>query len=115
MCIAIMVDRITLDIFKDDIRLSRGTYARIQQFCDIRMREAGNDCSFAPEAFLAAMAHESSAQKFHGRFALKSSVAAFGEPNASHASLADERNQPVGSYDLTGQPLGYRWQSRAIL
>src|SRR5580658_1938190 len=64
------------------------------------MREPAEDGAFALEAILADLAHQSNIQKFDSRLAFKPAIAAFGQPDLSHATLAELANEPVRADDL---------------
>src|SRR5271163_1546345 len=64
------------------------------------MGEPAEDGAFALEAILADLAHQGNVQKFDGRLAFKSAIAAFGEPDLSHAAMAELANEPIRAEDL---------------
>ena len=63
-------------------------------------RDLGEKVAFPPESFLHRAPDERDVQQLDGRASFEAAVAALGEPDAAHATLADERHQPIGADDL---------------
>ena len=100
---AVAVDALTVDVLDDEIRLARLRHPGIDEVGDVGMGQPGQEVAFAPEALLAGRSHQRQVQQLDRRAPFEAAVAAFGQPDAAHPALADERNQPVGPEGLPGQ------------
>ena len=74
-----------------------------RQLRDMWMCEPGEDGALAFEAFLAAASRECDVEKLHGGLTFEPPIAALGEPNATHAALADRRHQGIRTDRLASQ------------
>ncbi len=77
--------------------------------------KAPNNSAFAFEALLAAFPHPRKVEEFHRHPPLEATIASFGQPHASHATLADLRDQRVWSQCLACEPRSVRQLEAAIL
>src|SRR5262245_8874039 len=93
--VPIAIDLGTLDMFEHKARLSVGRNCGVDLLGDVRWRKHGENASFALEALFPVSAEERNVEKLDGKVALEAPVVAFGEPDVSHAALADLRQQRV--------------------
>src|SRR5262252_5228692 len=93
--IAVNIDRLPFNIFEDKIRLPGRTDAGIHEFSDVAMEKASQDGALALESFFAAASNQARAEKLDRCFALKAPITALREPDRSHASVSDGRDQAV--------------------
>ena len=92
---AVPIDVLAVHVFEDQIRLTAGRDAGVDELRDVRVSQPPEDRAFTCEAFLAAPA-ERDVQELDRRAAFESAVAALGEPDGAHAALADRRDERVG-------------------
>jgi hypothetical protein len=100
--IAIFIDRPAFDVFENQVGLTRGCNARIDQARNVRIRQTRENLAFAPEALLAAPPDEAGVEEFQGGPALEAAVAPMREPDVAHPALADQRIERVRAEDLPG-------------
>ncbi len=106
LVVAIAIDRLAVDVFQDEIRLTAGRDAGIDQPRDIRMVQPGEQAALALESLLAARragAHQREIQQLDRGTPLEAAVGALGEPDRAHAALTDRRNQSIGADDVAGE------------
>src|SRR6266851_9557014 len=63
--IAIHIDVLSLDVFENQIWLTVGKYAGVDQVRDVRVRQPGEEAAFSLESLLAGATDERHAQEFH--------------------------------------------------
>ena len=105
---------VTLDVFENEIRLSRLRNARIDQFRDVRMCQTAENAALAFESFLATLTHQRNVEELYRNLPLESAVVSFRQPDAAHAALTDLRYQCVDAYSVARQTLHF-WQSNGTL
>src|SRR5580692_94547 len=115
LLIAVAINVLPFDKLKDQVRLPAGRYSCIHQLRDVGMRQPTENAALAFESTFAAFPHLCDMDELHRHFSLKAPIVALGQPNASHAALADLRNQRIRSNSLAGQPPRPGCRSRAIL
>src|SRR5690242_16381686 len=93
MLIAVAIDLLTLDVFENEVRLTRAGDAGVEQLRDMWMSEASEDTSLALETFLSALPHQRNVEKLHCDFALKAAIVPLGKPDAPHSALTRLRYQ----------------------
>ena len=103
--VAILIDRLAIDVLEHEIRLAVGRDARIDEVRDIGMSDAGEDVGLATESRVRAA--ETNRQQLDGRESFELTIATLGEPDDPHPAMADRRNQPVGA-DGSSRELSWR-------
>jgi len=93
-CAAEFIDRLALDVFHDEIGLAVSRAAAVEQSCDVRMAEIGEDLPLAPYA-LGRIACRNAAQQLDRDVTMKTVVGALGEEHGAHAAAADFLDQLV--------------------
>ena len=101
--VAMAVDRLPLDVLEQQIRRTARRHAGVNQMCDVRMRQPGEDVPFAAKPLLAGVAEERGVEQLDRRLAFESSVAAPGEPDGAHAPLTDRRHHGVAAEGLSDE------------
>ena len=112
MVVAVAVDRIAFDVLQDQVRLARGRDAGVEESCDVRVGQTGQEVALAAEALLAGLTEQARVQELDRGFALEATVAALCEPDVAHAALTDEGNERVGAEGLPGKRCGRTGKSR---
>src|SRR5688572_5736244 len=82
------VDRLALNVLKDNVRLSR-TDPSIYQVSDVPMRKFREGIGFEAQPFRAAAAERSEVQQLDRGLSFVAPVTTLGEPHAPHATLAE--------------------------
>jgi hypothetical protein len=101
--VAILVDGDAVDVLEDQVGLSRGGHARVDQVRDVRVRDAREDVPLAAEALLGGAPEPRDVEQLDGGAPFEAAVAALRQPHAAGPALADERDQPVGAQHLAGE------------
>ena len=99
--LAVLIDRLAVDVFEHEVRLAGRRDAGVDEMGDARMAKPGEDGAFALEPRLTAALDERDVQQLDRGAALEPAVAAFGEPHVAAAALADGGEQPIRAEDLT--------------
>ena len=113
--VAVAIDAVTLDIFENQIRLTRGRYPSIDKFRNVRMREPSKNAAFALETPFPAFPHQCDVDEFHRHSSLETSVVALRQPHASHSTLADLGEQSVWPQCLAREARGVRQPEPSLL
>ena len=87
---AIAVDGEAVDELHDEIRKSRAGDAAVDQACDSRMVEAGQELPFAAEAFLHIGRRQRQRHYFNGSRHLESPVGALRQIDDAHTAAAQQ-------------------------
>jgi hypothetical protein len=103
VAVAVAVDVLSLDVLQQQVGLAHGRHAGVGEPCDVRVREARQDGSFAQEPFLADPAHEVGVEQLHRGAAPEPAVAALGQPDRAHPPPSDEGHEGVGADRLSRQ------------
>src|SRR6185437_1236391 len=88
LTVAIADDRLPVNIFQDQIRFPVGGYSCIEQFRNVRMRQLGENSSFAFEPLDSALCSNGQVQELDRNMPFEMAIAAFGQPHGPHAALA---------------------------
>src|SRR5690606_12945752 len=90
------VDRDTFfDVLEHEVRHAERRRSRIQQACDVRVRQMTEDLSFAEEAFARGRLRDVRMQDLDRDETVEASVAAAGEPYLAHAADAELPQQSI--------------------
>src|SRR6201996_5981909 len=108
--IAVLIDRLTVDVLEHEIGLACSGNTGVDEFGDVRIGEQCEDSAFAPKAPFARFAEKGDVEELECDGALEPSVDAARAPDASHSTLADVRFDAEGTDDLTGKCGGGRRQ-----
>src|SRR5208282_4759847 len=98
--VTILIDVVALDIFQDQICLSSWRDTRIHQLRDMFMRQSSENAALSFKAFFSTFPRQVQVDKLHSHTPLEPAITALGEPDASHSTLADLRDQRVGPNGL---------------
>src|SRR5580692_4478573 len=79
------------------------------------MRQSPENAALSFEAFFSTFPRQGQVDKLHSHAPLEPSVAATGEPDASHSALADLRDQRVGANGLARKAWRTRPPGRTFL
>ena len=90
-------------MLQHEVGLTERREARIDQMGDVRVAETGEDVPFALETLGSGAADETHVQQLDGDLSFESAVAAPCQPDAAGSSVADLRNERVGSERLAGE------------
>ena len=93
--VAVAVDLLAVDVLQHQKGLADRREAGVDEMRDVRVRQPREDVALSRETLFAGVADQRGVQQLHGDPALESAVAAFGQPHASHASLADRLDEAV--------------------
>src|SRR5690242_21020658 len=110
--VTVAVNVFPLDILQNKIGNTCRRYARIRELGDMWVRQPAQNAALAFKTVLAAATHQRQVEKLHRDAPLKPSISTFGQPNASHSTLSEQRDQRVGANRLSGQPGSGRWRSK---
>ena len=103
--VAELVDRLAVDVLEHEERLSTRRHAGVEELGDLRMRQSRENSAFGLESRLT-MLGERQVEKLDRRQAFEAPVAAFGEPDAAHATVPDRRFERVRPKFLAGERRG---------
>src|SRR5664279_6314206 len=106
--VAIAVDVIALDVFENEIGLTRLGNTGINQFCNVLVNEKSKYPAFPFEALFATLPDERDIEEFYRYAALEPSIVSFRQPNAAHAAVTDLRQKSVNANALAGEADGVR-------
>jgi len=110
MLLAVPIDRLSVDVFEDQVGRPRRRDAGIDELRDVRMCQATEDGPFASEPLFGA-SRQRDVQELDRRPPFEAAVAPLREPDDAHATLADRRHQCVRADGVTGpQRLCQRWR-----
>jgi hypothetical protein len=88
---------------------------RVDQVRDVRMLEPREEAPLAAKPLLSRTADRGCVQDLDRGGAREAAVAALGQPDAPHPSLADERQQGVGPHRLTDERGGGESLNQPVL
>jgi hypothetical protein len=83
------IDRRTIHVLEDQVRLAGSAYAGVEQPGDVGMGQPGKQIAFGPEAGFAPGTAQCERQELDRAGALETTIVALGQPNRSHPALAD--------------------------
>jgi hypothetical protein len=89
--VALCVDVLSLDVFKDEVGLATSHHTCIDQFSNVGTCESSKNFALSLEPLNSALRGQRKIQKLHGDSPLEPSVVALCEPHAAHSALADAR------------------------
>src|SRR5262249_37819939 len=87
--VTIFVNRLALNVLKNQIRFSGRSNACVNQFGDVRMRKLSQNSSFALESSGASLGGNGETQKLDGDVPFEPAVATRSEPDAAHPALSE--------------------------
>src|SRR5215470_4688517 len=111
---AVMVNRQTLHVLKNQVGMSRGGNARIKQLGNAWMGKSREDRALSSEPVLATTACQRKIQELDCDLAFESAIVSFGKPHGSHAAMANRGNERVSTDGLTSQLFPKRSQGRCL-
>src|ERR1051326_998048 len=100
MFVRIFIYRSALDRFENQIGLSVGSDACIDQFCDVTMSELPEHGAFAPESFGCVRAEQGEVDELDRDLPLEAAIAPPREPHAAHAAAAQPPEDPIVRNDV---------------
>src|SRR6185436_20254738 len=89
------IDRLALDVFEYQVRLTVAGYTRLAQARDIRMREPRERTALAFEALGTGAAKQRQVQQLDRHASRITSIAAMSEPHGAHAAAAERPLQRI--------------------
>src|SRR5260370_20806098 len=115
MVTAILIDVLPLDVFEEQVWLTGGRDAGVNQVRDVGMCETRENIAFAFESFLASAPEKRDVQEFDRCVPFEATIAASGQPDGAHSSLANRRLQRVGAHRLSSKRRWSKGRLRAQL
>lgn len=106
--VAILVDRLTLDVVHDDVRLTSLGRSAVHEPRDVRMLEGGQNLPFLPEPADDVLAGETATHEFDGNLLAKVVIGASGQEDRSHAADANLPDELVRPDALTDRAVRAR-------
>jgi hypothetical protein len=101
--IAVLVNWFAFDMLENQIGLASFVDACINEFGDVRMSKLAENAPLALETFDATACGDRKMQELDRYEPLEAAIASLRQPDASHASLPEWRNQSVRADDLPGE------------
>src|SRR5262249_46530011 len=93
--VAVLIDLLSIHIFENQIWLSVGGDAGIDQLSDIRMRKLTKNLTFLAKPLLNCAGSQSEFKELDGDAPFETSVTSLRKPNNTHSPLPDRRNKLV--------------------
>jgi hypothetical protein len=106
--VAMTIDGCAIDVLEHEKRLPGWQHSRVHELRDVRMRQAGKKEAL-PSKALFTSTYERHIQQLDGYAPFEPAVAPLTEPDRTHPSLADERDQGIGAHLLACESLLSWW------
>ena len=110
--VAVMVNWDPVHELENKIRTTCLSNASVEKFGDVWMREAAQNHAFAAEAFFCTPPRQPQGEELDRGLPLKTAVAAFSEPNRSHAALSNHGEQAVGADSISNKTVRLNGERR---
>ena len=91
MPVAVLIDVLTVHVFENQIGLSSGGDAGVEEFGDVGVGEPAENPAFAFETLFRPASGEPDAQELDRSLSLKAPIATLREPDGAHATRTDRR------------------------
>src|SRR5579864_54019 len=102
--VAVEVRWLAIDVLHDEVRNSILVFTRIQQSCNVRVLEIGQNLTLMPEEPQAALGKRCAVQQFNGDFFAETVIGSMCAVYLSHPTASDLRVNSIGAKILAHKP-----------